>query len=184
MRPLFTVHAGEFLVVNEIERQFRHVNIWIPAKDTGIDLLVSNKNNTKTVSLQVKFSRDYLVTHIKDVVMHRELRACGWWGPTRKQIEKSLAQYWVFVILGFAGRSSDFVIIRPRDLLKRLDAINKRRESRFQTYLWVTQHGKCYETRGLNRADQLLIADRKFKNDARDFSAYLNDWEPIKTLNG
>jgi hypothetical protein len=76
------------------------------------------------------------------------------------------------------------VIIRPRDLLTRLDAINKRRESRFQTYLWVTQHRKCYETRGLNRADQLLIADRKFKNDARDFSGYLNDWEPIKALNG
>jgi hypothetical protein len=65
LKPLFTIHAGEFLVDCEIERKFRRVNVWIPAKDTGIDLLVSNNDNSKTVSLQVKFSRDYLVTHLK-----------------------------------------------------------------------------------------------------------------------
>ena len=51
MKPLFTVHAGEFLVDCEIERKFRDVNVWIPAKDTGVDLLVSNKHNTRTLSL-------------------------------------------------------------------------------------------------------------------------------------
>jgi len=184
MRSLFTIHAGEFLVGSEIERKFPHVNIWLPAKDTGIDLLVSNSTNSKTVSLQVKFSRDYLVTHIKEVALQQKLRAFGWWTPTRKQIQQPRAQYWVFVLLGFDNRTTDFVIIKPDDLLKRLDAINKKAMDKFQSYFWVTRDGECYETRGLGRSDQLLIAAGKYKNDARDFTAYLTDWSPIKELNG
>lgn len=98
MKPLFTIHAGEFLVDCEIERKFRRVNVWVPAKDTGIDLLVSNSDNSKTVSLQVKFSRDYLVTNLTDAVLRTELHAGGWWTPTPGQIENSRAEYWVFVL--------------------------------------------------------------------------------------
>lgn len=163
MRPLFTIHAGEFLVGSEIERKFPHVNTWLPAKDTGIDLLVTNSTNSKTVSLQVKFSRDYLVTHIKEAALQQKLRAFGWWTPTRKQIQQSRAQYWVFVLLGFDNRTTDFVIIKPDDLLKRLDAINKKAMDQFQSYFWVTRDGECYETRGLGRPDQLLIATGKYK---------------------
>jgi hypothetical protein len=35
--------------------------------------------------------------------------------------------------------------------------------------------GKCYEARGLKRSDQLLIAEKKFENVPRDFTAYLNN---------
>jgi predicted helicase len=124
LKPLFTVHAGEFLVDCEIQRKFPHVNVWIPTKDTGIDLLVSNHDNTATVSLQVKFSRDYLVTNLKHAVFFNGLSACGWWTPTRQQIEKSRAQYWVFVLVGFANRSTDFIIIKPGDLLERLSLVH------------------------------------------------------------
>ena len=92
MKPLFTVHAGEFLAGCEIERKFR-VNVWIPAKDTGVDFLVSDRNNRTTASIQVKFSRNYLVTNMKDAVFHANLRTTGWWTPTRKQIENSRAEY-------------------------------------------------------------------------------------------
>ena len=60
MRPLFTVHAGEFLVGQHIERKFKRTNVWVPTKDVGVDLLVTNATSTKAVSLQVKFSRDFL----------------------------------------------------------------------------------------------------------------------------
>jgi hypothetical protein len=30
VKPLFTVHAGEFIVGCEIEKQFRRVNVWLP----------------------------------------------------------------------------------------------------------------------------------------------------------
>jgi hypothetical protein len=30
MRPLFTVHAGEFLVGQHIESSFKDKNVWVP----------------------------------------------------------------------------------------------------------------------------------------------------------
>jgi hypothetical protein len=182
VKPLFTVHAGELLVGHEIESQFSRVNVWVPAKDRGIDLLVSNNNNKTAVSLQVKFSRDYLATHMTDAIFHQELRACGWWTPGRQEIEKSRAEYWIFVLVGFLNPSiKDFIIIKPDDLLRRLDAIHGKR-TKFNIYLWVTKNGMCWEARA-KRPDQLAIAEGKFQNDNRDFTPYLNKWEPIKALN-
>ena len=60
MKSLFTIHAGEFVVGDYIERKFRRVNLWVPSRDTGMDLLVTNSNNEKAISLQIKFSRDFL----------------------------------------------------------------------------------------------------------------------------
>jgi hypothetical protein len=87
----------------------------------------------------------------------------------------------VFVLIGFATRSTDFVIVKPLDLLKRFDAIHGKTE-RIDTYLWVTENGCCWETRGLAKPDQLLIAQGQFKNTERDFTAFLNNWQPIKAL--
>ena len=78
MKPLFTIHAGELVAGDYIERTFRRVNVWVPAKDTGVDLLVSDAQNKKLVSLQVKFSRDFLAT-LMAAVFQKPLRACGWW---------------------------------------------------------------------------------------------------------
>ena len=47
MRPLFTIHAGEFVVGDYIERKFRRVNLWVPSRDTGTDLLVTDSKNEK-----------------------------------------------------------------------------------------------------------------------------------------
>ena len=38
MRPMFTVHAGEFLVGQYIEGKLKK-NVWLPTKDVGVDLL-------------------------------------------------------------------------------------------------------------------------------------------------
>lgn len=184
MKPIFTIHAGEILVGHEIQRRFHRANVWMPAKDTGVDLLVTDHSNRNAVSLQVKFSRDYLVTHVKHATLKQGLRACGWWKLTRKQIKVSRADYWVFVLIGFANRSTDFIIIKPEDLLKRLDSIHGTMQS-FQTYIWVTRDGKyCWETRGLKRAEHLALVANRFTNASRNFSAYLNNWNPIAALNG
>ncbi len=181
MKPLFTVHVGEFVAGDYIERTFRRVNVWVPAKDTGVDLLVSDRKNKKVVSLQVKFSRDFLATHMA-AVFQKPLRACGWWSLSRQKIVTSPADYWAFVLVGFARRSTDFVIVKPAELLNRLDAIHGKPRT-VQSYLWVTEKHRCWETRGLSRPDQLSIAQGQFKNDDRDFTGYLNNWEPIKELN-
>lgn len=61
MQPLFTIHAGEYLVGSHIEQHLRdpngdNVNVWVPSKDTGVDVLVTDKTNKKTTSLQVKLA--------------------------------------------------------------------------------------------------------------------------------
>ena len=183
MKPLFTVHAGEFLVGCEIERRFRDVNVWIPAKDTGIDLLVSDKRDKTTVSVQIKFSRDYLVTNKDMAQFRRQLSAAGWWTPTRKEIADSRADYWIFVLIGFGNRSTDFVIIPPRDLLTHLNAINTTTAEKLHIYFWVTNRRKCWNARGLKKSDRVLIADGTFLDAERDFTAYLNNWEPVEALN-
>jgi hypothetical protein len=48
MRPIFTIHAGEFLVGQDLEAMGKKV--WIPSKDDGVDLLVTDKANTKATS--------------------------------------------------------------------------------------------------------------------------------------
>jgi len=78
MKPLFTVHAGEYLVGSHIEARYSSWNVWLPSKDTGVELLVTNGRNTKTVSLQVKFSKDWTPTH-RTILLQRKLLVGGWW---------------------------------------------------------------------------------------------------------
>jgi hypothetical protein len=77
MRPLFTVHAGEFLVGQHIEASFKDKNVWVPTKDGGVDLLVTNLANTKTVTLQVKFSRDFLPIMKLEPSVLKQLKSCN-----------------------------------------------------------------------------------------------------------
>lgn len=181
MKPLFSVHAGEYLTGSHIERHFPRVNVWVPARDTGIDLLVSSRCNGRSVSLQVKFSKDWLVTDLGPE-FQPSLRACGWWTLNRSKLHRSEADYWVFVLQGFASRSVDFVVVPPRQLLRRLERIHGR-QSTIQTYLWITNNGSCWETRGLKKRDQHLITHGHFADHARDFSRWLNAWSPIAALN-
>lgn len=79
MRPIFTIHAGEFLVADYIERNYAKdgLRVWVPSKDDGIDLLVTSKDCRHAVSVQVKFSKDF--DH------NRDCDASGWWLINRKK---------------------------------------------------------------------------------------------------
>jgi hypothetical protein len=54
MRPLFTIHGGEY-----IQKRLK-LNTWIPTNDTSIDLLVTDRDNCRTVSLQIMYGKDLL----------------------------------------------------------------------------------------------------------------------------
>jgi hypothetical protein len=185
MKPLFSVHAGEYLTGSHIEKRFKNVNLWVPAKDTGVDLLVSDRTNRRTVSLQVKFSKDYLVAHMQDQApeFQQKRRACGWWTLNSTKMSHSPANYWVLVLQGFYNTSVDYVVIPPQELLHRLSAIHSECPKTWQVYLWVTKTERCWETRGLTKNDKLLITSEKFGDADRDFKKYLNAWEPISSLN-
>jgi hypothetical protein len=184
MKPLFTVHAGEYLVGSHIERTHPRWSLWLPAKDTGIDLLISDSKNGKTVSLQVKFSKDFTPTH-RSVLLQNRLTATGWWTHQAQKIRKSPADFWVFVLPSFIEHQTTFIIIPPGELLRRLRLIHGATRARFHSYLWVTKTGRCWEARGLATADQELMAFDRFSNKPRDFSAFINAWHLIhKKLRG
>jgi hypothetical protein len=181
MQPIFTVHAGEFLVANHIQDTFKaDLNIWIPAKDTGIDLLVTNRTNKRSVSLQVKFSRSYLSPNFS-AKFQGGLKSCGWWNFDEKKIEKSPADYWVLVIVGVDHPSIDYVVVKPQVLLSRLRTLRPN-EARRQSYLWVTMQSRCWETRGLLAAEQQAVAANAFRGRTRDFTPFLNNWKPLHLL--
>jgi len=97
MKPLFTIHQGEYLVRSHIEQNVRgpdgeKLNVWIPSKDTGVDILVTDKANKKLVPLQVKFSKNFSVMHYPNDMKAR-LMCCGWWSLNREKIVNSTADY-------------------------------------------------------------------------------------------
>jgi hypothetical protein len=182
MRPMFTVHAGEFLVGQYIEGKLKK-NVWLPTKDVGVDLLVTNSANTKTATLQVKFSRDFLPIMKLPPSVLTELKSCTWFSVDQNKLARSPAHYWVLVLLGFEKRTYDYVIIEPKGLLKKLQAIDDA-SPRYQVYVWVTKQKpeRAWLTRKLNKEDQDQIARGTFKNLDRDVTEYLNNWSAIESL--
>jgi hypothetical protein len=179
MKPLFTIHAGEYLVGAYIERNYPKWNVWVPSKDTGVDLLVTDAINRKTVSLQVKFSKDFTPTHGSPLLQSRML-AGGWWSFDVTKIKKSKADLWVFVLPSFVEKKTSYIIVQPGELLRRFRAIHGASIKRIDSYLRVTKTNRCWETRGLPVADQELIALDRFANADRDFTDYLDGWKQIE----
>jgi hypothetical protein len=183
MKPMSTVHVGEYLVGEHIERAYPRWNVWVPSKDRGIDLLVSDAKNRKTVSLQVKFSKDFNLTDGSPPLQDR-LLAAGWWTLDPKKIQKSHADFWVFVLPSFVEKKPSFIILPPAELLRRFRAIHGRSNKRIHSYLRVTKTQRCWEARGLANADQELVALDRYSNVDRDFTVFLNAWRQIeKELN-
>jgi len=180
MRPLFTVHAGEYLVGLHIEQHFRRTRVWVPSRDTGVDLLVSDKRHRRTLAVQVKYSKDFLPQ--MGVEFQRRLRARGWWTLDRDKLRGSVADLWVFVLPGFSAPTVDYLIIPPRELGRRLRAVHGQ-PKRLHIYLTVTESQRCFETRGVGRDDLRRIAREEYDHRQRDLSPWLNEWAPISRLN-
>jgi hypothetical protein len=180
MKPIFSIHAGEYLVGTHIEENYKNFNVWLPSKDTGIDLLVTDQTNSKTVSLQVKFSKDFLgsLGNSLSEAVATKVKSGGWWTFRQEKIVDSRADLWVLVLYRFARRDYDLLVIEPTELLRRYDQLN--RTGIIQSYVWVTASGKCWETRGLSKQQQIELANDEFVDSARDLTAYLNNWSMLE----
>lgn len=179
MRPIFTIHAGEYLVATKIEESFPSARVWIPSKDDGIDLLVTSKDCRKSVSLQVKFSKDYLGNSVGPELAGG-IKSGGWWTLHKDKIENSPADYWILVTYSFHSRDFDFVVIKPKALAALYASLGQ--QERINSYVWATKNGKCWETRGLKVDDQIKIAQGSFTDVKRDLTPYLNAWSMIEAL--
>lgn len=179
MKPIFTIHAGEYLVASHIEKTYKKARVWLPSSDTGVDLLVTNKELNRAVSIQVKFSKDFLGNKGgKNASVETKIKAGGWWTFNHDKIHNSPADLWVLVLYRFSHRDFDFVIIEPSQLLDRYKKLN-RTSGTIQSYIWVTESGKCWETRGLGKSGQESVANETFNDSVRNLSSFLNNWQPL-----
>ena len=136
MKPIYTVHAGEYLVGTYIEKTYQDLNVWFPSKDRGIDLLVTNQNNTKAVSVQVKFSKDFVSLHsYKEPEVARGIRCMGWFALNPKKLKESPADLWVLVSYTFEEVRNQFIVIPPGELLKRLENVHGTKKTRYDIYI-------------------------------------------------
>ena len=163
------------MVGSYIEQHYKQVNVWIPSRDTGVDLMVSDLRGRFTVSIQVKFGKDFLPTHMASE-FQEPLRVCSWFALNRSKLDASQAHFWVFVMSGFKRRSPDFVTVPTEDLRQRLRRIHGAKGRIIQCYLWVTERNRCWEARGLEGGtdDRRRIAAGVYKNRFRDFTQWLN----------
>jgi hypothetical protein len=136
MRPIFTIHAGEYLVGSAIEKMFPKVRVWIPSKDDGIDLLVTDRKGKRAISLQVKFSKDYLGNQVKSKRVPG-VKSGGWWSFDLPKMKKSKADFWVLVLYRFQDRDFDFVVVKPKALATMYSTLFPK-VTRVQSYVWVT----------------------------------------------
>ncbi|MDD2468071.1 MAG: hypothetical protein PHI97_29180 [Desulfobulbus sp.] len=181
MKPIFTIHAGEYLVGDFLEKQFSNCEIWVPSKDTGTDLLITNSlDRKKNAGIQVKFSKDFLPE--MEATFHSSLSACGWWTLNPQKIQTSNAELWILAPYSFIERRIQFIIIEPEELSERLDLIHGKPKT-MNVYLWVTKDGKCFETRGLSKTIQKEIVNGKYSSvdKNRDFTNHLNAWNAIES---
>ena len=191
MQPMFTIHAGEYLVGSYIEQNLtdqngKKLNLWIPSKDTGIDLLVTDQTNRHTTSIQVKFSKDFLTTDADKREYQDDLKACGWWKLNPEKIRESLADYWILVLPPFKYGNVEYIIIPPEELASRLGALRGTQNKALHSYLWITENSKCWETRGLSHSkvggllpNTAPLREKGIDCQSRNFSGFLNKWEAL-----
>jgi hypothetical protein len=179
MRPLFTIHAGEYLAGERIQKQFPDCEIWVPVKDTGTDLLITNQNDRKRYAgAQVKFAKDFVPA--ADGWERQGFSAMCWFSLRQPDVIKaSNADVWIFVLHSFTQKNFYCVIIEPAELAQRLEQIKN------QTIvdLRVTADKKhCCDVRGLKKPEIQKIAAGDYSGIAgtpRDFSLYLENWKPF-----
>jgi hypothetical protein len=183
MRPIFSIHAGEYLVGNYLEAKYKKIRLWIPSKDTDLDLLITSADCQHSISLQVKFSKDHAEKE-KDKEIHSKIKSLGWWTLNRNSIKNSIADYWIMVLYRVQISSHDYVVIPPENLLAIYDNLDRKNET-IHSYLWVTdtKPNRCWETRDLKKQDKRKISQDQYKNKFRDLSFYLNNWTSVEELN-
>jgi hypothetical protein len=190
MRCLFTVHAGEYLVGSEIEKRIRQVDVWLPSKDRGIDLLVTGRANNGgsegIVSIQVKFSKDFAITDDADLQKYG-LEASSWYSLIRDKIITSPADIWIFVILPFKRVDINYVIIPKDELNNRLNQYKKsgkRLDIYFRVIATSNNSNECWDTRGLSRQEQIALCrgenHDKEEIQKRCFTQYINAWRIVE----
>lgn len=183
MNPLFTIHAGEFVFGEHVEKKFKSLRLWIPTKDTGVDFLITSKDHRKVLAVQVKMSRDYRPQFSK-TEYERVLRAAGWFVFSHKALEESKADLWSLILIFHERKSKPvFINIPPKKLLEKLVDIHGEKPV-YHLYPWVAQVDDglvCIEGRGMKSSDKQMLSRGEF-DSKRDLGVYYDDWAMLESL--
>ncbi len=176
MKPIFTIHEGEFLAGDHISRMLGHkYDVWVPTKDSGVDLLVTRKRPRGTaVGLQVKFSRSFEIHE----ELTRHVLATSWYTLDPRKIRQSQADLWIFVFMTLR-HERHFVLIPTAELRKRIPRGCGRK---WNLYLWAYADGSCYQVRDLSLEERLSAVHRGVQDRNRDFSQWLENWKLLEKL--
>jgi hypothetical protein len=175
MKPLFTVHAGEFVFAENVEKRAPHLRLWIPTKDTGVDFLVTDRDGLSSVTVQVKMSKDYRPAFAK-TEFDGKLTAAGWFVFNHSALENSPASIWSLILVSHERKQKPiFLNIQPDVLLRSLIKVHGVRKS-YHLYPWVLQSDMCIEGRGMTQSDKKDVLDGSFDLKNRDMTAFLENW--------
>jgi len=125
------------------------------------------------VSLQVKHGKDHLPG--KSAKLRHSLRCLSWFALNKAKLEKSQAEFWVFVLHGFDSRDPDFVVIPTTELKRRMTKVHHSGSGALHIYLCSTKNTRCWETRELRTKVMLQIAEGTYENPVLEFTQYLNE---------
>ncbi len=170
MRPIFILHGGEFLVGEQIYRRFgSNFEVWIPAKDNGIDLLLTRRNQPgNPIRIQVKSSRSY------------GDEPWGWFTLKTDKLRGSTADVWIFVIPFYTKSMKlepQFVLIPIEDLRRR---IPKKCGKTWYLNLYIPSKRRCFDARGWTQKDYEKAANGHF-DKRRDFSNFIENWRILES---
>jgi hypothetical protein len=183
LKPIFMPHAGEFLVGEKIER-IPGLNVWLPSKDDGVDLLVTDTNNRRSCSLQVKLSRNYADNYDMPDLGDDTVISSGWFKFPRDKIGFSPADYWVLLVVSTKKTKEKIqvhhVVLKPEKLLERLEKTYGKATS-YQFYLAVTERGIVFDWRGLKKSEP-IPRSFFFQSSSRNYTQHLEDWSCLDRL--
>jgi len=154
--------------------------VWILSKDMGIDLLITDKWHIRSVSLQVKFSKDFMPTHASSFPTD-EVKILTWFQFSPEQLSSSTADYWVLVLHSYLSITPTFLVIPPKQIFKQITK-HCGKTKRLNMYFAVTSFNQCWDIRGLNKPEMAARLINSPKNKSRNFTNYLNNWTPIQQI--
>jgi hypothetical protein len=152
--------------------------VWLPSKDSGIDLLLTDGECSRAVSLQVKFSRSW---EWEEPAFGAIKIISSFFTVQRRKVETSPAQYWVFVLNPFHSKHSRFLVITKKELLE--EHIKKYPGGQNACRLYFSLVGesetKCWDLRCSVAEKKEALRSRTIA-PYRDYSRFLDNWSQMR----
>lgn len=187
MRPIFTIHAGEFLFGEALKKEAPLCELWLPIKDTGIDFLVTGDHLEKPIGVQVKMSRDYSPP-VARTDFERQQSCGGWLTINLGKLAASQASIWSIVVVSNERKRKPHFINVPKNVLyEKVSAAVSGEASKsksvhfYPSVLRSKPRGKgdsiCINTRGMTKSEKNNVANDWSNIEAkRDLSPFFDNW--------